>query len=150
MRRLALLAAMLVALQGCSLLQPEERSRVLTGPDGMRVFTPVHEVGGTPMLCALFGLIDPVHGTLNGKQGEREPVWLETEDGRHLSVIWPEGFTARFEPDATLYSDTGAVIANMGEDVELSQTEWTSASGAYDNPYIASGAVFNSCYPFVK
>lgn len=146
----ALFGAALLALTGCSLLFPDEHSRILVGPDGMRTFTPVLEVGGSPMLCAAFGLVNPVHGTLVGSAGEREPVWLETDDGRHLSVIWPAGFSARFEPAATLYSDKGVRVAQKGDDVELSQTSWGDAAGTYEDPYLAAGLVFNGCYPFIK
>ena len=143
-------AAVVLALAGCSLLFPNEHSRIVTGPDGMRTFSPVLEVGGSPMLCAAFGLVDPVKGRLTGQMGAREPVWLETDDGRTLSVVWPAGFTARFEPGAALYRDSEARIAGEGEIVELSQTTWDSAMGTFDDPYMASGLVFNGCFPFVE
>lgn len=145
---MALAAGIIVS--GCSLLNLAEHSRITTGPDGFRTFNPVREMDGTPVLCPLFGLIDPVHGILAGQQGAQEPAWLVTENGRPLSVVFPAGFFVRFEPMATLYSDRGDRIARAGEDVELSQTAWTDARGTYEDPYIASGVVFNGCYPFVK
>lgn len=145
-----MLGVLLLAIQGCSLLNPAEHSRITTGPDGFRTFNPVLEVGGTPMLCPLFGLVDPVHGKLAGQEGEREPAWLETDEGRRLSVVFPAGFFVRFEPMVTLYSNLGDRIARAGEDIELSQTAWVDAAGTYGDPYIASGVVFNGCYPFVE
>jgi hypothetical protein len=146
----ALIGAAVLLLHGCALLDGTPHSRILTGPDGMRTFTWVTELGGTPLLCPAFGLNDPVHGTLTGGVGEREPAWLETEDGRLLSVIWPAGFGVRFEPTATLYNDGGDRVAQKGDQVELSQTTWDSAAGTFEDPYLASGLVFNGCYPFLK
>jgi hypothetical protein len=143
------LGAFLLAITGCSLLNPDEHSRIVTGPDGIRTFTVVTEIGGTPVACAAFGLIDPVHGTLDGGVGEREPAWLVTDDGRRLSIVWPAGFAIRFEPAVTLYSEKGMRVAGKGEPVELGQTRWDAAAGTFDDPYVASGLVFNDCYPFV-
>src|SRR5262245_21617218 len=146
----SLIVACALTLSGCSLLAPDEHSRIVTGSDGMRTFTWVTEIGGTPVACAAFGLVDPVHGTLNGGVGEREPAGIEKGDGTRLSVVWPAGFSVRFEPEVTLYSDKGVRIAGKGEAVELSQTTWQSATGTYDDPYLAQGLVFNGCYPFLK
>lgn len=143
------MAAATLALSGCAILRPAEHSRITAGPDGFRTFNPVLEIDGTPMLCAAFGLINPVHGALAGQQGAREPAWLLTDDGRLISVVFPQGFLVRFEPEATLYNGS-AQIARAGEDVELSQTAWPDAEGTYEDPYIASGIVFNGCYPFVE
>ncbi len=140
-----------LTLQACSLLGGiNAHSRISTGPDGLRTFTIARAPDGGPLLCPAFGIIDPVHGTLGGAQGGREPVWITTDDGRDLSVIWPAGFSVRFEPDPALYSDGGVRIATAGQPIELGQTTWTSATGTYDDPYLASGLVFGGCYPFVK
>jgi hypothetical protein len=102
------------------------------------------------MLCAAFGLIDPVHGTLKGMSGASEPAWIVSDDGRDLSVVWPAGFSVRFGPNLSLYDEVGQLIGSAGNPIELSQTTWDSATGTYDDPYIAQGLVFGSCYPFVK
>jgi hypothetical protein len=137
-----------LATQACSLLGTQ--SQIVTAPDGVRTFTVIHEVGGTPMACAAFGLVDPVHGTLAGILGANEPVWIVTDDGRHLSVVWPAGFSVQFEPNVSLYNEGGRVVGRAGDPIELSQTRWDSATGTYENPYLAQGLVFDSCYPFVK
>ena len=128
----------------------DAHSRIVAGPDGLRTFTVVLETGGVPVSCPAFALVDPVHGTLDGSKGAREPVWIITSDGRHLSVVWPAGFSVRFEPEATLYNEHESVVAAAGKPVELSQTMWNSAAGTFDDPYIAQGLVFGGCYPFVK
>jgi hypothetical protein len=146
-------AAVLVALtlQACSLLGAvNAHSRVSTGPDGLRTFTSARAPDGGPLLCPAFGIIDHVHGALGGAVGGREPVWITTDDGRNLSVIWPAGFSVRFEPDAALYNESGVVVAKAGQPIELGQTTWTSATGSYDDPYLASGLVLGGCYPFVR
>lgn len=50
---------------------------------------------------------------------------------------------------AALHDESGLVVARQGELVELSQVEWDSSAGTYVDPYIASGGLFNGCYPYV-
>ena len=124
-------------------------SEIRTGADGLRTFTVVHEMGGSKILCPAFGIAPHgVEGTLEGRAGAREPVWLQTPDGSHISVVWPEGFTVRFEPDAALLSDKGIEVAQAGDMVELGQVSIGDAAGTYDNPYVAAGILFGDCYPF--
>jgi hypothetical protein len=65
-------------------------------------------------------------------------------------VIWPEGFTVRFEPGATLVSDKGIAVAYTGDLVELPQVSYGDAAGTYDNPYFASGIFFGDCDTFIR
>jgi hypothetical protein len=145
------LAAVVAA--GCGILpDPSEpnHSVVIRGPDGLRTFTVIREVDGTPVLCTLGGAIPPVEGVLRGDQGDPvEPVWLERADGRRLSIIWPEGFTVRFEPLAVLRDEGGRIVARDGSSVELPQVPTTIAAGTFEDPYIASGLVFDGCYTFL-
>lgn len=147
-RALGAMSALLIGIQACSLVS--SHSEVLTAPDGFRTFTVIREIGGTPVLCPAFGLADPVHGTLDGSEGAREPIWMKGDAGRQLSVVWPAGFSVRFEPGASLYNEQGRRIGTVGDAIELSQTTWGSATGTFEDPYIAQGLVFGSCYPFVK
>lgn len=148
-RRVAAIWALLLATQACSLLPRNDGpSRIVTGPNGLRTFTFALQRDGIPVACPAFGLEDPVRGLLDGMMGAREPVWITTDDGRELSVVWPAGFTVRFEPKAFLYSDSGEVVAAAGQAIELGQTRWESAAGTYEDPYFAQGLVFGGCYPF--
>ena len=149
LRRVAAVGALVLATQACGLLPTNDGpSRIVTGPDGLRTFTFVLERDGIPVACPAFGLVDPVHGTLDGMVGAREPVWITTDDGRHVSVVWPAGFTVRFEPKAFLHNERGEVVAAAGHATELGQTRWESAAGTYEDPYLAQGLVFGGCYPF--
>jgi hypothetical protein len=127
----------------------EPRSRIETSADGLRTFTYFHERDGHPVACGAYALADPVHGTFEGEVRAREPVWIKTDDGRQLSVVWPSGFAVRFEPNPVLYNELGKPVAWAGEPTELSHTEWDEASGTFDDPYIAHGAAYKGCYPYL-
>ncbi len=124
------------------------RSTISTGPDGLRTFTPWTEVNGGPILCNASAAIDPVIGTLRGRVGAQEPVWIVTDDDHTLSIVWPAGFLAKFEPAAVLYNDRGERIAVEGDEVIFGQVSRASHAGSYVDPFIASGIVYNGCYPF--
>ena len=123
-------------------------SPITVGADGLRTFAVTTSYKGGPILCTAGGAIPPLVGTLTGRAGAREPVWLSLADGRTVSVVWPHGFTARFEPGATLYNDRGERVATDGDRVELGQVSRDSHAGTYDDPFIASGIMFDGCYLF--
>ena len=128
-----------------------QHSVITTDRDGLRTFSVVTELGGDPVVCPAFGLVDPVAGSLQGDPaGRPDTVWLEGKDGRHLSVVWPGGFTVRFEPDVTLVDDHGKAVASAGDTVTLGQVRADSHAGTFVDPYIASGILFDGCYPFVR
>lgn len=78
-----------------------------------------------------------VAGRLEGELGARpDPVWLETDDGGRLSVVWPEGFSVRFNPEPTLFDERGEVKARAGDRIELNQS-MEDQTGTYDDPVIA-------------
>jgi hypothetical protein len=151
----ATILAWLVALvlAGCGLLpqpQPPNHSVIRRGPDGLRTFTVVREDDRTPLLCTLGAALPPVEGVLRGDQRDDvEPIWLERPDGRRMSIVWPEGFTVRFEPLAVLRDENGAIVARDGSSVTLGQVSLTEAAGTFDDPYIASGLVFDGCYIYL-
>lgn len=127
------------------------RPVISTGPDGFRIFAVVRSnADGSSVACAAFGLANPVAGILDGQAGAREPVWLRADDGRHLSVVWPAGFTLRFEPDAAIYTDRSTLVGRAGDRIVLGQTHPEDAAGTFDDPYFASGLVFGDCYPVLK
>ena len=87
---------------------------IRTGPHGLRTFAVIRNPDGSSAPCAAFGLTNPVAGIIEGQAGAREPVWLRAEDGRHFSVVWPVGFTVRFEPDAAIYTEKGTLVGRAG------------------------------------
>lgn len=144
--RLVAVVAVVALAGGCA--DPRLRAGVIeTQPDGLRTFT---LPGDENTLCVAFGLVDPLSGTLRADaSGRPEKLWLE-RDGQRLSVVWPEGFTLRFEPDAVLYDEAGSAVAQEDSAVTLDQVRPTDASGTYDDPYIASGILLGSCYPYAR
>jgi hypothetical protein len=124
------------------------RSVVSTGPDGLRTFT-VARVGDQPILCTLGKSIPELGGVLQGQAGAPDPIWLVADDGRTMIFVWPAGFSARFSPDAELLDDQGRSVAKAGERVTLGQVHIGSAAGTHEDPYIASGLVFDGCYAYV-
>ena len=123
-------------------------SVISTGPDGFRAFAVIRSnPNGPSVACAAFARTNPVAGVLEGQAGAREPVWLRADDGHHLSVVWPAGFTVRFDLDAAIYTDRGTLVGRAGDRIVLGQTRPGDAAGTFDDPYFASGLVFGDCYP---
>jgi hypothetical protein len=84
-------------------------------------------------------LVPPLGGVLEGDATDLTwPVWLQAEDGRRIYVVWPRGFSARFDPDATLLDETGKPIVLAGSPVGLQQTR-PGDEGTKERPYLASG-----------
>ena len=126
-------------------------SVISTGPDGFRTFAVVRSnPDGAAVACPAFARTNPVAGILEGQAGAREPDWLRADDGRHLSVVWPAGFTLRFEPDAVIYTDRGTLVGRAGDRIVLGQTGYGDAAGTFDDPYFASGLIFGGCYPVLQ
>jgi hypothetical protein len=141
-----LLALLLVA--ACA---PSPLSVIEEQPDGLRTFTVVRELNGGPMLCAAFAAVDPVSGVLAADPaGQTEKLWIAM-DAERRSVVWPQGFSLRFEPDAVLYDDVGAALGREGEPITLPQVSMADHAGSFEDPYIAKGILSNhACYPFVQ
>ena len=126
-------------------------SVIETQPDGLRTFTVLRTLNGVVNACAAMLLPDPLSGTLRGDAAARgEKLWLERDQGVKASVVWPEGFSLRFEPDAVLYDDRGSPVGREGAVVTLDHVRPTDHGGTFDDPYIASGLLFGECYPYVE
>lgn len=114
--------------------------RIRTDATGLRTYS-VNEKG----FCTLGNRLDWVSGVLDGDPAMKDPIWLN-DDGREIHVIWPEGFTVVFNPDAVLYGREGQIIAKEGQGVVLRQTDPRSATGTFENPCFGT-SVSNGCYP---
>lgn len=89
--------------------------------------------------CDAIGVDNPVFGRLNGDVAQAtEPVWLDDPDGRHISIVWPDGFKAVFKPQPSLVDGDGTAVANKGDTVLL-QVGKAAATGTVDDPYYADG-----------
>ena len=149
-RRSVSIVLLVLLTSACAAAGGQSHSVITTDRDGLRTFSVITEQDGNPVVCPAFGLVDPVAGNLEGDPaGRPDPVWLQGPGGRHLSVIWPGGFTVRFEPTVTLIDDHGKVVARVGDKVTLGQVRPDSHAGTFADPYIASGALFGGCYPYL-
>ena len=54
-------------------------------------------------------------GTLTGSPTDARLAWLaEPQDGR-VEIVWPQGFTARFDPDLAILDASGKVVYRAGD-----------------------------------
>lgn len=72
--------------------------------------------------------------TLRGDPaGLSRPVWVQRIDGgQQLDIVWPYGFTARFNPDLELLNAEGEVVAREGDVLDLGGGVVSSLDPAYD------------------
>lgn len=129
---------------------------------GVQVTIRTFPVG--PGSCDSLGVDDPVYGRLDGSAAEPEdPVWLVAVDGTRMSIVWPTGFVAEFDPGLSLRTDGGELVGRQGTAV-MFQVGRAEAAGTFDDPYYASGYLvagefppddwpaepaFAGCYPFL-
>jgi hypothetical protein len=71
-------------------------------------------------------------------------TWLATPTGQRVIVVWPRGFSARFQPDLELISRSNTVVARRGEPIDLNMG-WKESGGTVENPYRPSW-VNSGCY----
>jgi hypothetical protein len=58
-------------------------------------------------------------GSLEGSANDPDRIWIVAPGARRVFLIWPYGFTVRFEPDAVLYGPSGVVVARAGDPIEI-------------------------------
>ena len=116
---------------------------ISTDEHGLRTFS-----WPSDAVCNTGQPLPVVHAILRTDPGQRDPVWLVDGNGNRLSVVWPAGFTVRFDPPpAVLLNERGEVVATEGDWVTLDQTRPSDAAGTFDDPYFASGLTLGGCYP---
>lgn len=149
--------------------EPSPSPSLSPDPSGLsyqlRTFPWSREHDGVLVGCDTIGVVDPVYGHLAGSLAADglDVVWLDAPDGRHLSILWPEGFKALFAPSLTIYDETGGLVAREGDSV-MAQVNRHDAAGSYDDPYylsgillagtftpgdLSTGIAFQGCYPAV-
>jgi hypothetical protein len=143
----AILVSIVLILGAWGLVE-STNSTISTGADGLRTFSIARAPGGGEILCTLGKPIPPVIGTLDGQASASDPVWLVAPDGHRMIVVWPAGFTIRFDPWLELFNDRGGVVARRGDTLELGN-RISEAAGTHDDPYIAAGAQFGGCYTYL-
>lgn len=139
-RTLLTLLSLVVIAVGTGAFLAWDSGRIRIDSSGLRTYN-VREGG----FCNASNRLDWVSGVLEGDPTMKDPIWLN-DDGREIHVIWPEGFTVVFNPDAVLYGRQGQIIAREGQGVVLRQTDPRSHTGTYEDPYFGT-SVSNGCYP---
>lgn len=133
---LATVALISATLTGCY-------GGIRTDANGLRTFSSPSNV-----MCTADRPIAVVQGVLRTDPAQSDPVWLVDTNGKRLSVVWPAGFTIRFDPPpAVLLNERGEVVAADGAWVTLGHTRPSDAAGTFDDPYFASGLTLGGCYP---
>lgn len=85
---------------------------------------------------------------VHGSEARAEKVWDQLDDGREISIVWPAGFTARFEPELVLRNERGATVAQEGGTIELDRPQGApDYAGTAADPFFASGVFLGGCYP---
>jgi hypothetical protein len=93
-------------------------------------------------MCTASATIPAVVGVLEGDPSVVAwPVWLRAQDGRRMYILWPRGFSVRFDPAATLLDETGTTFLLAGSPMTLAQVGPDPARGTMDRPYVAGGLV---------
>jgi len=140
--------ALAAALASCASPDRTQPGAIRIGEDGLRTWA--RDQSASEIACPAFAAEHPVSGVLRGDPSDtQESIWLEGQAGTRLSIVWPGGFRATFEPAIVLRDERGAVVAASGDTVELGQVDAFAHAGTYGDPYIASGILFDGCYPFV-
>jgi hypothetical protein len=138
---LGLTLLLAVCATGC-----QQPGTIATGLDGLRTFATDPDV-----LCNLGAYVPGFSAVLAGDPNDAERVWLVganvSPSKPRISVVWPQGFHVRFEPDAVLYNERGVPVARQGDEVNFPQANNSMHAGTYEDPYLAYGIIFNGCYP---
>jgi hypothetical protein len=77
----------------------------------------------TPSLPTLSEDIPPCAGvgteaTLAGSRTDPRLAWMvDSQGGRH-EIVWPRGFTARFDPDLAVLDASGKVVYRAGDKID--------------------------------
>lgn len=57
-------------------------------------------------------------GTLAGSPTDPRVTWLAMSGGGRHEIIWPPGFTARFDPDLAVLDASGKVVYRAGDKID--------------------------------
>ena len=128
-----LIAVVVAVVLGCG----GTGTRTSRGPDGLLTWA------SDTASCQVARHPDPPIGTLQGTAGDPERVWVVAPDGRRLSIVWPAGFTVRFEPEAVLYAK-GVAVAHAGDPIAINRE--APAQGATPNDPMEVIWVNGVCY----
>jgi hypothetical protein len=60
---------------------------------------------------------------LHGEVSSTPAAWVTSPSGQHLSVVWPNGYVARFAPQLQIIDGSGHVVAQEGDTLDLTGGE---------------------------
>ena len=77
----------------------------------------------SPSLPTLDSAINPCAGvglgaTLAGSPTDPRVAWLVYSQGGRSEIVWPAGFTARFDPDLAVLDASGKVVYRAGDHID--------------------------------
>ncbi len=70
-------------------------------------------VAGFPNHCRGVG----IEAVLAGSANDPRVTWIQAAQGAQLSLVWPPGWTAQFNPDLEVLDDQGVIRMRAGDPV---------------------------------
>ena len=121
-----------LALVGCSTIPTSTIHPLGTPLPAYRSTIP----SGT-FLCGGGKFVPSLVGHLHGDPEDKQLVWLVTDAGLRIDILWPPGFSVRFEPRLELLDDTGALVGISGQRLDIN-TDPSSHAGTVEDPFPAN------------
>ena len=100
MKRGLLVATVVVLLAACG-ATPTPSPSLPTLPEGLNT-------------CAGVGTV----ATLAGSPTDPRLAWMVDPTGGRHEIVWPYGFTARFDPDLAVLDTSGRVVFRAGDPID--------------------------------
>lgn len=98
-------------------------------------------------LCDAAAALPHVVGVLDGSPAASvSSVWLTDASGRRVVIRWPAGYSVRPSPSLQLLAEDGAVVATVGQRLDLPHAALADHEGTFEDPYPAVGLVGDRCY----
>ncbi len=57
-------------------------------------------------------------GTLAGSPTDPRVAWLAIANGGRQEIVWPQGYSARFDPDLAVLDASGKMVYRAGDTIE--------------------------------
>jgi hypothetical protein len=59
-----------------------------------------------------------LYATLRGNPSDPRVTWLEGDTGRRREIVWPRGYTARFNPNLEVLDEAGQLRFREGDAIQ--------------------------------
>ena len=88
-------------------------------------------------LCGGGKFVPSLVGRLHGDSQDPQLVWLVADSGTRIDILWPPGFSVRFEPRLELLDDAGQLVGISGQEIDIN-TNPSSHAGTAEDPFPAN------------